>query len=49
MNNSLVLTEALSVPNIIQEFSRIDKNPYKEIANLVSQKKIKCQLYEESH
>ena len=41
MNNSLVLTEALSVPNIIQEFTRIDKNPYKEIANLISQKKIK--------
>ena len=38
MNNSLVLTEALSVPNIIQ-FTRIDKNPYKEIANLISQKK----------
>jgi len=41
MNNSLVLKEALSVPTIIQEFSKIDKNPYKEIANLVSQKKIK--------
>ena len=39
MNNSLVLTEALSVPNIIQEFTRIDKNPYKEIY-LISQKKL---------
>ena len=41
MNNSKVLEEALSIPSIIENFSNIDNNPYKEIANLISQKKIK--------
>ena len=41
MINSLVLKESLSIPNVIQEFIRIDKNPYKEITNLINQKKIK--------
>ena len=41
MNNSLVLQEALSVPLVINKFSQIDNNQYQEIANLISQKKIK--------
>ena len=41
MNNSLVLQEALSIPLVIDKFSQIDDNPYQEIANLISQKKIK--------
>ena len=41
INNSKVLEEALSIPYIIENFSNIDNNPYKEIANLISQKKIK--------
>ena len=41
MNNSKVLDEALSIPSIIENFSNIDNNPYKEIANLIGQKKIK--------
>ena len=41
MNNSLVLQEALSIPLIIDKFSQIDNNQYQEIANLISQKKIK--------
>ena len=41
MNNSKVLEEALSIPSIIENFSNIDNNPYKEIANLIGQKKIK--------
>ena len=41
MTNSLVLKEALSIPSIIDNFAFIDKNQYQEIANLISQKKIK--------
>jgi len=41
VNNSLVLQEALSIPLIIDKFSQIDNNQYQEIANLISQKKIK--------
>ena len=41
MTNSLVLKEALSIPSVIGKFAFIDKNPYQEIANLISQKKIK--------
>ena len=41
MVNSLVLEEALSIPNIIDRFSNIDDNPYDSIAKLINQKKIK--------
>ncbi|MDB4860390.1 SIS domain-containing protein [Alphaproteobacteria bacterium] len=41
MVNSLVLDEALSIPNIIDDFSKVDKNPYENIAKLIIQKKIK--------
>ena len=41
VSNSLVLKESLSIPNVIQDFTSNDKNPYKEIANLINQKKIK--------
>ncbi len=41
MNNSLVLQESLSIPLVIDKFSQIDNNQYQEIANLISQKKIK--------
>ena len=41
MSNSLVLQEALSIPLVIDKFSQIDNNQYQEIANLISQKKIK--------
>ncbi|MDC6448352.1 SIS domain-containing protein, partial [Alphaproteobacteria bacterium] len=39
--SSLVLKEALSIPSTINNFAFIDKNQYQEIANLISQKKIK--------
>ncbi len=41
MVNSLVLDEALSIPNIIDDFSQVDKNPYENISKLINQKKIK--------
>ena len=41
MVNSLVLDEALSIPTIIDDFSKADKNPYENIAKLINQKKIK--------
>ena len=41
MINSLVLKEALSIPNVMHKFSSIDKNPYQDIANLINKKKIK--------
>ena len=41
MVNSLVLDEALSIPNIIDDFSLLDKNPYENIAKLINQKKNK--------
>ena len=41
MTNSLVLNEALSIPTIIDKFSTVDNNPYKDIAKLINQKKIK--------
>jgi len=41
MINSLVLNEALSIPTIIDKFSTVDNNPYKDIAKLINQKKIK--------
>ena len=41
MSSSKVLEEALSIPSIIENFSNIDNNPYKEIANLINKKKIK--------
>jgi len=41
VNNSLVLQESLSIPQVIDKFSQIDNNQYQEIANLISQKKIK--------
>ena len=45
MTNSLVLKEALSIPSVIGKFAFIDKNPYQEIANLISQKKNKIYCY----
>ena len=41
MVNSLVLNEALSIPNIIDKFCNIDNNPYENIAKLINQNKIK--------
>ena len=41
MVNSLVLDEALSIPTIIDDFSKVDTNPYENIAKLINQKKIK--------
>ena len=41
MVSSLVLDEALSIPTIIDKFSKIDDNPYENIAKLINQKKIK--------
>ena len=41
MVNSLVLNEALSIPNIIDKFSHVDDNPYENIAKLINKKKIK--------
>ena len=41
MVKSLVLDEALSIPIIIDDFSKVDKNPYENIAKLINQKKIK--------
>ena len=40
MSNSLVLSEALSIPERINFFASNDKNNYKEIAKLISDKKI---------
>ena len=41
MVNSLVLDEALSIPNIIDKFCHIDNNPYENIAELINKNKIK--------
>ena len=41
MSNSLVLNEALSIPNVIQNFTLCDKNPYEDVAYIITQKKIK--------
>jgi glucosamine--fructose-6-phosphate aminotransferase (isomerizing) len=41
MVDSLVLDEALSIPNIIDKFCHIDNNPYENIAELINKKKIK--------
>ena len=41
MVNSLVLDEALSIPTIIDDFSKVDTNPYENIAKLINKKKIK--------
>ena len=41
MNNSLVLNEALSIPEKIDYFNQNDKNDYKQIAKKIKQKKIK--------
>ena len=41
MVKSLVLDEALSILTIIDDFSKVDKNPYENIAKLINQKKIK--------
>ena len=41
MVDSLVLDEALSIPNIIDKFCHIDNNPYENIAELIKKKKIK--------
>ncbi len=40
MSNSLVLSEALSIPERINFFASNDKNNYKDIAKLISDKKI---------
>ena len=39
MVDSLVLNEALSIPNIINKFCSIDNNPYENIAELINKKK----------
>ena len=41
MVNSLVLNEALSIPNIIDNFCHVDDNPYENIAKLINKKTIK--------
>ncbi len=41
MVDSLVLDEALSIPNIIDKFCHIDNNPYENIAELINKNKIK--------
>lgn len=41
MVSSLVLNEALSIPNIIDRFCHVDNNPYENIAKLINKKKIK--------
>ena len=41
MNNSLVLNEALSIPEKIDYFNQSDKNDYKQIAKKIKEKKIK--------
>jgi len=41
MNNSLVLNEALSIPEKIDYFNQNDKNDYKQIAKKIKEKKIK--------
>ena len=41
MTESKVLKEALSIPNLVENFCNVDDNPYKEILNLINQKKIK--------
>ena len=40
MNKSIVLTEALSIPKKINYFALNDKNNYRDISKLISQKKI---------
>ena len=40
MANSLVLSEALSIPEKINNFILNDKNNYQEISSLISEKKI---------
>ena len=39
MTESKVLKEALSIPNVVENFCQVDDNPYKEILNLINQKK----------
>ena len=41
MNNSLVLNEALSIPEKIDYFNQNDKNDYRQIAKKIKEKKIK--------
>ena len=41
MNNSLVLNEALSIPEKIDYFNQNDKNDYKQITKKIKEKKIK--------
>ena len=41
MNNSLVLNEALSIPEKIDYFNQNDKNDYRLIAKKIKEKKIK--------
>ena len=40
MNKSIVLTEALSIPDRINNFALNDRNKYSDISNLISNKKI---------
>ena len=40
MINSIVLNEALSIPDRINKFAQTDKNKYQNIAKLISEKKI---------
>ena len=41
MNDSQVLKEALSIPNKINDFLKLDNNPYDKVLKLIQNKKIK--------
>ena len=41
MNDSKVLKEALSIPNKINDFLKLDNNPYDKVSKLIQNKKIK--------
>ena len=41
MNDSVVLKEALSIPNKINDFLKLDNNPYDKVSKLIQNKKIK--------
>ena len=41
MNNSQILKEALSIPNKINDFLKLDNNPYDKVSKLIQNKKIK--------
>ena len=41
MNDSKVLKEANSIPDIIYNFNKVNNNPYEDIKNIILDKKIK--------